>query len=180
MNIDVNENSSKNTLSEFTELWMANLHMLGGFVRLQVRDHHQAEDIIQEVAFNATANFDKYDPTRPFGAWVLGIARQRIAEYYRKHNRKHVMFSSEVLDLLVQAHCRAQSSVDEQIAALQECKAELTDRHQRLLQLRYGKLHAPEEIAAIVGSSRNSVNVMLHRIRMTLAECIRRRMGANR
>lgn len=179
MNDHFGDIAIKTPLSQFTELWMANLNMLGGFVRLQIRDHHRAEDIIQEVACDATANFDKYDPTRPFGAWVLGIARQRIAEYYRKHNRHHVMFSSEVLDLLVQAHCRAQSSVDERIAALQECKTKLADRHRRLLHLRYGKLHTPEEIAAIVGSPRNAVNVMLHRVRMTLAECIRRRMGAD-
>lgn len=172
-----NQDIAGQSLQRFTELWMANQHVLGGFVRLQVRDHHLAEDIVQEVAKDATANFDRYDAKRPFGAWLIGIARQRIAEYYRKTGRRQLLFSSELMDRIEQTYIDIQPEIDDRTAYLEACMKQLNERHRRLIQLRYEQMLAPDDIAAKVGAKTGSVNVMLHRIRKALVECVQNKMG---
>lgn len=167
-----------NRLQRFTELWMESQYVLSGFVRLQVHHHQQAEDIIQEVARDATANFDRYDPARPFAAWVIGIARQRMAEHFRKQARQSVTFSSEVLDSVQDAYCKLQPEVDDRLVALKYCVEGLSDRHRRMIRLRYDQQMSPEDIAAKIGAQRNAVNVMIHRVRKALGDCVRKRMEA--
>lgn len=163
-------------LQRFTELWLENQHLLAGFIRLQVRDHHKAEDIIQEVARDATANFDRYDPSRPFAAWLIGIARMRMAEHFRKHGRQPMTFSTDIVDSVADAFIDMQPQVDDRLAALRACVERLGDRHRKVVKLRYDQMLSPEAIGEKVGSKPNAVNVMLHRVRKALAECIRRRM----
>ena len=70
--------------ASFAKLWLQAQHALGGFVFLHVPDHHLADDIIQEVAELAAERFEQYDQSRPFIAWLIGIARNRIAQAYRE------------------------------------------------------------------------------------------------
>jgi len=166
------------SLQRFTELWMANQHVLGGFVRLQVRDHHVAEDIMQEVARDATENFDRYDASRPFGAWLIGIARRRVALYYRKQERRPLTFSSELMDRIEQSYVSMQPEVDDRMAMLETCVQMLGERHRRLIELRYEQMLSPDEIAAKVGANVGNVNVMLHRIRKALVDCVQDKLEA--
>ena len=164
------------TLQRFTELWLENQHLAAGFIRLQVRDHHKAEDIIQEVARDATANFDRYDPSRPFAAWLIGISRMRMAEHFRKHGRQPMTFSTDIVDSVADAFIEIQPQVDDRMAALRVCIDRLGDRQRQLLKLRYDQMLSPERIGEKIGKKPNTINVMLHRVRKALAECVRLRM----
>lgn len=159
---------------------MASQHILAGFIRTQIHNHAVAEDIVQEVARDATANFHRYDTSRPFVAWLIGIARQRMAEYFRKQSRQSVTFSTDIIDSVAEAYCKLQPEVDERIEALRLCIDQLSDRHRQVIRLRYDQQYTPEEVATRVGAHRNAVNVMLHRIRIALAECVRRQMEVSR
>lgn len=174
---------SQQALSEdpcFTDLWLAAQRVLGGYVYLHLGDHFQTEDIIQEVARQATENFDQYDPSRPFTAWLIGIARQRIAEMHRKNNRKPIVFSSDLVDSISEAFVEMQPEIDHRIQALRECQGRLSERHLRVLELRYARQLSVEEIAEQVGGSTRSIVAMLHRIRVALRRCITRNLEATK
>ena len=164
----------------FTEYWLQAQHALGGFVRLHIRDHNLADDIIQEVARQATANFDQYDRSRPFIAWLIGIARQRMAEAFRKQGRRPIVFSSEVIDSLTETYTELQDESSDRLAALRTCMEKLSDRHRRVLDLRYARRLSSKAIAEQVGGSTSSIDVMLHRVRTALRDCIRQVMEAAR
>lgn len=164
----------------FTDLWLGSQYALGGFVGLHVQDAGLAEDVIQEVARQATANFDKYDPSRPFTAWVIGIARQRIAETYRKRGRQPLIFSSDLVDSLTDALSQLEPEMDDRLEGLRECLAELSDRHRRVVELRYARQLSPEQIAEQVGASRTAVTTMLHRVRNALRICVSKYMESAR
>lgn len=157
---------------DFAELWVNSQHALGAFVRLHLRDHGRADDIIQEVARQATANFDQYDPARPFIAWLIGIARQRMAEMYRKQNREPILFSNDVLDSLANAYREMQGESSDRMEGLRRCMSKLSDRHRRVIELRYARQLGSQEIAEMVGGNAGSVDVMMHRIRVALRDCI--------
>jgi len=162
--------------SGFAELWLDAQHALGGFVCVHVQDQALADDIVQEVARQATANFDQYDPARPFIAWLIGIARQRIAEHYRERGRRPVVFSSDILDAITDAYAQLQPEVDDRLDALRACMEQLNNRHRRVIDLRYSRQLTQDQIAAQVGSNGRAVNAMLFRIRTALRECVSKKM----
>lgn len=164
----------------FTEHWLRAQHALGGFVRLHVRDHNLADDIIQEVAKQATENFESYDPSRPFIAWLIGIARLRMVDVFRKQGRSPVVFSTEAVDALSQAYTEMEDEVSDQLAALRSCMDKLNDRQRRVLELRYARRQSSSQIAEQVGGNAGSIDVMTHRVRCALRQCIERHMGARR
>jgi len=156
----------------FTRLWIEAQHTLTGFVTLHVHDYAMVDDIIQEVATQATENFDQYDRDRPFGAWLIGIARMRIAESYRKKGRSPVVFSNDVMESITQAFIDTQPETSDRLEALRECMGRLSDRHRRVIDLRYSRLNSSEQIANQVGGSAEAVDSMLYRVRLALRECI--------
>jgi len=164
----------------FTDYWLASQHALGGFVRLHVRNHNHADDIIQEVARQATEHFDQYDPSRPFIAWLIGIARQRIAESYRKQGTRPVVFSTDVIESLTDAYAQLQDETSDRLEGLRNCMDQLSDRHRRVIELRYSSRKSSTEIAEQVGGSAGSIDVMLHRIRTALRTCVKQYLESNR
>lgn len=160
----------------FTDLWLESQHALGGFVCVHVPDQALADDIVQEVAKQATANFDQYDHDRPFIGWLIGIARQRIAEAYRKQGRRPVVFASDILESIREAYIELEPEVDERLEGLRACIDKLNDRHRRVIELRYARQLSQDDIAAQVGTNGRAVNAMLFRIRTALRDCINRYM----
>lgn len=161
----------------FTRLWIEAQHTLTGFVTLHVQDYASVDDIVQEVATQATENFDQYDPDRPFGAWLIGIARMRIAEAYRKKGRSPVVFSNDVMESITQAFIDAQPEVNDRLEALRECMGKLSDRHRRVIDLRYTRQKSSDQIAEQVGGGAEAIDSMLYRIRLALRQCIAKVMG---
>jgi RNA polymerase sigma factor (sigma-70 family) len=45
------------------------------------------EDVLQEVLVSLHAVRATYDPSRPFLPWLLAIARHRVADLHRRHQR---------------------------------------------------------------------------------------------
>ena len=166
------DDSNLNPALRFTRLWIEAQHTLTGFVTLHVPDYAMVDDIIQEVATQATENFDQYDPDRPFGAWLIGIARMRIAEAYRKKGRSPIVFSNDVMQSITDAFIDAQPETNDRLEALRECLSKLSDRHRRVIELRYSRLKNSDEIAAQVGGSSEAIDSMLYRVRQALRKCI--------
>jgi RNA polymerase sigma-70 factor (ECF subfamily) len=169
-----------NEALRFTRLWIEAQHTLTGFVALHVHDYALAEDIIQEVASQATENFDRYDPDRPFGAWLIGIARMRIAEAYRKKGRSPIVFSNDVMASITDAFIARQPETNDRLEALRECLAKLSDRQRRVIDLRYSRRKSSDQIAEQVGVSAPAVDSMLYRVRTALRDCIAKAMEAQR
>jgi RNA polymerase sigma-70 factor, ECF subfamily len=51
------------------------------------RDPSDIEDSVQDVLLTVHAVRHTYDPTRPFGPWLVAIAHRRITDRLRRHGR---------------------------------------------------------------------------------------------
>ncbi|MEO0476468.1 MAG: sigma-70 family RNA polymerase sigma factor [Planctomycetota bacterium] len=156
----------------FAELWLKSQNTLGGYVCAHVPDHGMAEDVMQEVARQATANFDQYDPSKPFLGWLIGIARQRIADTYRAKNRRPIVFSSDIVDSFARVYEQIEPEEDARAEGLRVCMDKLSERHRRVLDFKYGRRMSTKDIAEQVGGSPGSVDTMIYRIREALRQCI--------
>lgn len=164
----------------FTKLWIESQHAITGFVSVHVHDFAMVEDIVQEVAAQASKNFDQYDPARPFSAWVIGIARLRIVDMLRKRGRRPLTLGGDVLDAVASELAAMQPETNERLEAMRVCLSKLNERHRRVIELRYGRQLTSETIANDVGGTSAGVDAMLYRIRDALRQCITQEMEADR
>ena len=59
---------------KLARLWTESQSVVASYIFSLVRDFHLAEDILQQVAVVLVREFEKYDPSRPFLPWTMGIA----------------------------------------------------------------------------------------------------------
>ena len=71
-------------MSEFEKLLQENLVPLQRYVKFKVNNKYDAEDIIQDVCLTATMKFDTLKSLSSFKAWLIGIAKYKCNEYYRR------------------------------------------------------------------------------------------------
>jgi RNA polymerase sigma-70 factor (ECF subfamily) len=67
------------------------LHQITGYVRSVVAKHHRnpadVEDTVQDILLTVHAIRHTYDPSRPFGPWLVALAHRRIIDRLRRQGR---------------------------------------------------------------------------------------------
>jgi len=158
---------------ELARLWSEAEVAVQAYVFAAIRGFQDAEDVVQQVAVTAARRFDEYDPTRPFVAWVLWLAKARVIDHYRSQGRRRLVFSEVLLDQIAESLVRRQSQDAARTAALEKCIGKLPEKSRRLMEMRYADDASMEAIAAALQSTAGAVRVMLFRIRGLLADCVR-------
>lgn len=158
-------------------LWTQSQNLVEAFLRTMVSSPHDRDDLLQETAKQAARYFDRYDSTRPFAGWVIGIARNNVIDLRRKSAKEGQLIGvhsiEEISDLFVRMH----GEISERAIALDACLKKVQPQHRELLKLRYNDSMKVQEIAQQVGSRPNTVSVSLKRIRLALANCISGELG---
>ena len=157
-----------------TRLWTKTQPIVSAFVTSVVRDFQDRDDVLQEIAVAALDSFEKYDPDRPFVAWVMGIARNQVGLYLRQRRRDRLVFDEETTRCLAQAFLELPDSENRKLDALAHCLKALEGRARQLCQLRYREDLKPAAIAERIGMSANGVAKALQRVRDQLRQCVER------
>ena len=133
-----------------------------GYVNSIVRDHHEAEDITQNVFAKLMGAIMKYEQREvPFSAWILRVARNAALDHVRARRMvpcEEVRTSDEGLE---------EGSLDRS-HSLREALRRLPDDQREVLVLRHIAGLSPGEIAARLGKTESSIHGLHHRGRGTL------------
>lgn len=134
---------------------------------------HDAEDVLQEVAVSVATNYGNYDPSRPFLAWALGITRNHMLMYFRKHHRDRLLFNHQLMEV-VGRHLESlgKEPADQRREALHKCLRQLDEPRRRLIELRYSSGFSLVDIASSLDKSIAAVKGSLHRARKALERCV--------
>lgn len=169
------ENRSAN--ERLTVLWVTAQPVVWAYIHAAVRDHHDAEDVLQQVAQQSALSFDAYDAGRPFTAWAIGIAKNKVREHCRSKSRDKLHFSEQAVALLADSFEQESESLTRFRGALAWCLEQLDDTAREVLGLRYRENLKPAAIADRCQSSPNAVRLRLHRYRSLLGDCVMRRVS---
>lgn len=136
------------------------------FVKSLVRDHHEAEDITQNVFIKLMTVIGQYEPREvPFSAWVRKVARNVALDHLR--TRRMTL----VEDVRVAEDDRRQIS-RERNRDLCEALKQLTEDQREVLVLRHIVGLSPAEIAKILGKKENAIHALHHRGRLRLQSAL--------
>jgi len=172
-----NNSYTAREIHEFTTLWVGSKNVVTAYIRIAIPNTHDAEDVLQEVGKDAAMHFDQYDRTRPFGAWVIGISKRRIAGYYRHKYRDKLIFSDTQMSLLADACEDIAPVADHRLQALKICLKRLTNRHQQVIKLKYLDELDNQQVGDAMQIKTGAVRTLLHRARQSLGECIQSRLA---
>jgi RNA polymerase sigma-70 factor, ECF subfamily len=132
------------------------------YVASFVHDHHEAEDITQDVFAKLVKGIKKYEQREvPFAAWILRVARNAALD----HLRARRAIPTEEVRVADNGH--AAMSFDRG-RDLRHALEDLPDAQREVLVLRHVVGLSPEEIADTLGKSESSVHGLHHRGRRTL------------
>lgn len=129
-----------------------------------IRDHHEAEDITQNVFAKLMKAIHKYEERAvPFDAWILRVARNAALDHLRA---KRAIPTEEVR---LTDTGRAQTQLDRG-QALRQALEDLPEDQREVLVLRHIVGLSPIEIADTLDKSESSVHGLHHRGRRSLRD----------
>lgn len=156
---------------------------LRAFVRSIGVDPLWVDDIAQEAFIIAYERMDEFDPTRDFGAWVRGIARNLVINERRKNARRKRILSDNLTDVLVASSSAVEEEKEElgdrgraKMVALQHCLAEMPEKSRHLVKARYEDNVSAPDIAEHLNMKAAAVRKALERARAALRKCMEQQM----
>jgi len=131
-------------------------------VKSLVRDHHEAEDITQEVFIKLIDVIGQYSPREavPFAAWIRRVARNCAYD----HLRSRQSIPCEELYLQTE-HGHAEQ---ERRRSICQALDSLPREQREVIVLRHVLGLSPPEIAEILGKTESSIHGLHHRGRLNL------------
>jgi RNA polymerase sigma-70 factor (ECF subfamily) len=151
------------------ELYVRYADNVYSYVATIVRDHHEAEDVTQQVFAKLVDSLRHYeDRGAPFLSWLIRLARNAAIDQLRARRAVPV---AEPLQRQVPAD---ESGARERRESLASALRTLPQDQREIIVLRHLGGLAPAEIATRLGRSESAVNGLHHRGRRALrAELIR-------
>ena len=165
--------------AELAKLLMQHRASLYGYLFACVRDHNDAEDLLQTVSMVATESLGQLRDADGFLPWAREIARRRVLAHFRK-SRREVPVDPEVAQRLAEAAERLENKepASDQMVALKACLEELSEENRELICLRYdNSVNNVEALALQFGRSVQGIYAKLKRLKALLRECVERRLS---
>jgi RNA polymerase sigma-70 factor (ECF subfamily) len=150
-----------------------------GFVYSCVRDHHEAEEILQEVSVAVIESADKLADVEGFLPWAREIARRRMLASLRARSRERSC-DPELVERLAEASGRLERAEPAPRAkeVLVECLEKLPQKLKGIVSMRYdATVSSVAEAAGRVGKSVQAVYALLKRAKHLLRSCVERRLA---
>lgn len=133
----------------------------------------EVEDLVQETLLAIHLHRGTYDPEFPVSAWLMGIARHKLVDLFRRRgrreNRHDAYDDSEEHEPMID-ESTALHAVRDMTVLLQALPA----TQQRAIQLTKVDGFSVAEAAQQTGASEASIKVMVHRGLKRLAELVKR------
>jgi len=157
----------------FAALYEIHFERVYAYVWRRVGHREAAEDITSEVFHHALANLPRFEwRGAPFGAWLMRIASNAIADRWRRGSR-------EQTDALANDPASAEPSPEEiEIRAqLFRLVRELPVEQRKVVQMRFAEEKSIREIAQVLGRTEGAVKQLQFRGIQTLREEVAKASG---
>ena len=159
---------------QFLRLYVENEEALRGFVRSLVPTLDDAREVMQETAAVLWRKFGVLDSPADFRRWAFGVARFEALAFRRDRARDRHVFSEDLISMLESEAAEAGEQSDGEEQALPGCLKKLPKAQRELVEVAYAPAVRIDELAREAGRTPMSLYKSLHRIRMALADCIRK------
>jgi RNA polymerase sigma-70 factor, ECF subfamily len=160
----------------FGQLFDTHVDTVHRYISYRVSDHSLAEDLTSETFLRALRRISTYTwQGRDFGAWLVTIARNLIADHFKSSRYKLELSTS---DLVEAGADRSQAGPEDQVLAgitntvLLEAVTRLKPDQQECIVLRFLQGMSVAETAAVLGKNDGAVKALQYRAVKTLGRLL--------
>lgn len=153
-------------MAAFEELVYRFERRIYAFVANFSRNEADAREVTQDTFVRAFQAIARYEPRRPFAAWLFTIARRRCIDRHRKTEPAVVEPEPELVDLNEPSELLAQREDRQNLWSI--ARRLLPQAQYDALWLRYAEDMEVAQIARVLGKTSTNVKVLLFRARRTL------------
>jgi RNA polymerase sigma-70 factor (ECF subfamily) len=160
---------------EFSDFYRQHLRDIYNYTYYRTGNHHDAEDITTQSFIQAYRHFERAQREsngRPLRPWLIRIAHNLAANYYRDRSRKPTSVLEEA-ELVSPAHDTAAlvEGREEVMHVLEAVKGLPDDRREALI-MRFALGMDNREIAQVLGRTEGATKVLIHRAIKQLEELV--------
>jgi RNA polymerase sigma-70 factor (ECF subfamily) len=166
--------------AEFSDLYRAHLRDVYSYAYYRVGNHHDAEDLTEQTFLQAYRHFERAQREsngRPLRPWLIRIAHNLAANFYRDRSRKP---QTPIDDAGVLAAAHTTETLVEhrdELTRILDCVNELPDDRREAVIMRFALGMDNREIARALGRTDGATKVLLHRSIKQLEELVRKAEG---
>jgi RNA polymerase sigma-70 factor (ECF subfamily) len=158
---------------EFSDFYRAHLRDIYNYTYYRTGNHHDAEDLTTQTFIQAYRHFDRArreSNGRPLRPWLIRIAHNLAANYYRDRSRKPTSALPEA-DTIGETHDTEQlvEGREEAVRVLTAVQSLPDDRREALI-MRFALGMDNREISRALGRSEGATKVLIHRAIKQLEE----------
>ncbi len=151
---------------DFTELYRTHLRDVYSYAYYRIGNHHDAEDLTEQTFLQAYRHFERAQREsegRPLRPWLIRIAHNLAANYYRDRARRP-QTPLEDASVLSATH-DTETLVEErqELAAILSGVGRLPEDRRDALIMRFALDMDNREIARALGRSEGAAKVLIHR-----------------
>ena len=151
---------------DFTELYRAHLRDVYSYAYYRIGNHHDAEDITEQTFVQAYRHFDRAQREsngRPLRPWLIRIAHNLAANYYRDRSRRPQTNLDDAAILSAPLDTERVVEEREEVKEVLEGVSKLPDDRREALIMRFALDMDNREIARALGRSEGATKVLIHR-----------------
>jgi RNA polymerase sigma-70 factor (ECF subfamily) len=146
----------------FGELYLLYAQPVFRYIFSRIGSVSEAEDITSQTFLAALERFPKYRHDGYFASWLFSIARNKSADYFRKHG-KETPLGAAALDYSA-PNLLQQVIKTERIAALSKLIDTLHEEERDLIRLRYAAELSFAEIGHVLNQKEDTVKKSVYRL----------------
>jgi len=157
--------------------------MLLTYLRSLTGNAEVAEDLVQETFVTAYEKMPTFHKGADFGAWVRGIARNKVLHDRRSRARRRVVADSRIVEGMEEVYATfdaprlATASWAERLRVVLRCIEGLSGKLARAVEYVYRRNIPPKQAAVALDVSYDVVTKQLSRARTLLRECAKSRLA---
>jgi RNA polymerase sigma-70 factor, ECF subfamily len=151
---------------DFSELYRAHLRDVYSYAYYRVGNHHDAEDLTEQTFLQAYRHFERAQREsdgRPLRPWLIRIAHNLAANYYRDRARRPTAALDDAGPLSAPHDTVQVVEGRDELQRILAGVEELPDDRREALIMRFALGMDNHEIARALGRSDGATKVLLHR-----------------
>jgi RNA polymerase sigma-70 factor, ECF subfamily len=159
--------------ADFTELYRAHLRDVYSYAYYRIGNHHDAEDLTEQTFLQAYRHFERAQREsqgRPLRPWLIRIAHNLAANYYRDRSRKPQTNLEDAGGLATFHDTEALVEGREEVQQVLAGVAKLPEDRRDALIMRFALDMDNREIARALGRTDGATKVLIHRAIRQLEE----------
>ncbi|MDQ4071260.1 MAG: sigma-70 family RNA polymerase sigma factor [Actinomycetota bacterium] len=152
--------------AEFTDLYRGHLRDVYSYAYYRIGNHHDAEDLTEQTFLQAWRHFARARREaegRPLRPWLIRIAHNLAANYYRDRSRRPQTNLDDVAPVATLHETAQLVEGRQELREVLEGVAGLPDDRREALIMRFALDMDNREIARALGRSEGATKVLLHR-----------------